>query len=137
MSDMKELDEFIKGWQTDSLNLKPAFVEYCEMLQALPDVSFEFHARPGISYSLRAKHTAQKDRPLFVLVDVVDDEPDSRWLSVCFYADMVTDPDEEGDFVPKGLLGCDAVCFNLDEENQAMKGYIADRIKEAAKNAAA
>lgn len=136
MAANKELDAFIAGWTRDNLHLKPAFLEYRDMLEALPNVSFEFHARPGISYSLRAKSAAQSARPLFVLVDVVDDEADSRWLSVCFYADMITDPDEIGDFVPKGLLGEDATCFNLDEDNQAIQGYIADRIKEAAQKAA-
>ncbi|MDE5879203.1 MAG: hypothetical protein K2G99_04150, partial [Desulfovibrio sp.] len=79
---------------------------------------------------------AQQGRELFVLVDVVDDEPESRWLSVCFYADMVSDPDEQGDFVPQGLLGEDALCFNLDEDSADMRDYIAARLAEAARNAA-
>ena len=99
-------------------------------------MGLEFKARPGISYSLRARHAAQKKRELFVLVDVVDDEPESRWLSVCFYADMVNDPDGLGDFVPQGLLGEDAMCFNLDEDSPEMREYIAARLAEAARHAA-
>lgn len=131
-----ELNAFIDGWHADNLGLKPAFLQYRDYLASLPDVSLDFKSRPGISYSLRAKNAKQQKRELFVLVDVVDDEPDSRWLSVCFYADMVTDPDEQGDFVPDGLMGENAICFNLDENNADMQAYIADRIKEAAQNAA-
>ena len=95
----------------------------------------ELVARPGISYSLRATGTEQKERPLFVLVDVVDDDPAERWLSVCFYNDMISDPEELGDFVPEGLMGKDALCLNLDEENAAMQAYILERVKEAASQA--
>lgn len=126
----------MESWRTDPLQAKPAFNDYYEFLESSPDVTLEFKARPGISYSLRAKNAAQKNRELFVLVDVVDDEPESRWLSVCFYADMVTDPEETGDFVPKGLMGEDAICFNLDEDDAQAKDYIFKRIMEAAKNAA-
>lgn len=131
-----ELESFISGWGTDNLGLKPAFLEYRDFLARYPGVSLDFKARPGVSYSLRAKHGAQKQRDLFALVDVIDDEPDSRWLSVCFYADMVADPDEFGDLVPQGLLGEDALCFNLDENGMALTSYILDRLREAAESAA-
>ena len=93
-------------------------------------------ARPGVSYSLRAANAKNDERPLFVLVDVVDDEPEARWLSVCFYADMVNDPDELGDFVPSGLMGKDACCLNLEEDDPAMRDYILARLGEAAASAA-
>lgn len=136
MSSEKDIEQFLAGWQTDLLNLKPAFEEYRSFLSAWPTVELSFNSRPGISYSLRAGSPAQKGRDLFVLVDVIDDDPASRWLSVCFYADMIDDPDEFGDFVPGGLLGEDALCFNLDEDDEDLKGYIQDRIKQAAEKAA-
>ena len=71
-----------------------------------------------------------------MLVDVVDDEPEARWLSVCFYADMVNDPEELGDFVPSGLMGKDACCLNLEEDDPAMRDYILARLGEAAASAA-
>lgn len=131
-----ELNSFINGWQSGNPQMKLAFLQYRDFLAQLPDTTLDFRARPGISYSLRAKNSRQQKRDLFVLVDVVDDEPDNRWLSVCFYADMVTDPDEQGDFVPSGLIGEDAVCFNLDETSPDMQAYIGDRIREASQNAA-
>lgn len=132
----QEVKQFEAEWQADPLKVKPAFEAWERLLAGLADVSLDFKARPGISYSLRARHAAQKGRELFVLVDVVDDEPESRWLSVCFYADMVNDPDEKGDFVPQGLMGEDAMCFNLDEDSSEMRDYIAARLAEAARNAA-
>lgn len=134
---MKEINDFLAAWQIDQLALKPAFTEYLDFLSAEPGVSLDFKQRPGISYSLRAKNAAQKKRDLFVLVDIVDDEPESRWLSVCFYADMVSDPDEMGDFVPAGLLGEDAICFNLDQDDIATREYIRERLQEASNKAAA
>ena len=127
----------LDNWQADPLKAKEAWVVYKDFLVGRPGVSLDFKARPGISYSLRARHEAQRKRELFVLVDVVDDEPESRWLSICFYADMVTDPDELGDYVPEGLMGEDACCFNLDEDDAAMRAYIAARLSEAARAAAA
>ena len=90
----KGVEELVQAWQSDPLNARAAFLAYRDYLVGLENVSLEFKARPGVSYSLRARNAAQKRRELFVLVDVVDDEPESRWLSVCFYADMIQDPDE-------------------------------------------
>lgn len=129
---MKEIEDFLAGWQIDALNLKPAFTEYRDFLASQPDVFLDFKARPGVSYSMRARNSAQKKRDLFVLVDVIDDDPENRWLSVCFYADMVSDTEELGDFVPKGLHDEDAICFNLETDDRAMREYIFDKIKQAA-----
>lgn len=137
MENSKEFNEFIQGWTSDSLGMKAVFEDYRKFLASQPDTTLDFKPRPGISYSLRARNGAQKARGLFTLIDVVDDNPDERWLSVCFYADMIEDPDELGDFVPNGLLGEDAICFNLDEDNEDLKQYIFERLKEASRNAAA
>lgn len=127
----QEVDALLNSWQVDPLGGKVAFMEYYQWLAAQPGVRMELKSRPGVSHSLRATHENQ-ERPLFVLVDVVDDEPEARWLSVCFYADMVRDPEERGDFVPQGLLGKDACCLNLEENDTAMRTYILERMQEAA-----
>jgi len=132
----EELREFLDSWQDDPLNIKKSFTEYMEFLAAHSNVSFTFKARPGVSYSLRARHSIQTKRVLFVLLDVVDDEPASRWLSICFYDDMVTDPADKGDFVPGGLMGEDARCFNLEDDDGVMRDYIKARLAEAAHKAA-
>lgn len=126
-----EMQQFLQDWQKDPLHTKAAFTEFWQYLSALPQVECSFKARPQVSYSLRAA-LAGSERPLFVLVDVVDDAPEARWLSVCFYADMITDPQELGDFVPEGLMGRDACCLNLEEDDPAMRAYILARLEEAA-----
>ena len=131
----QELETLLNDWTVDPNKAKDAFLRFRDFLLTTPDVHFDFKARPGVSYSLRAANP-HAERPLFVLVDVVDDEPEARWLSVCFYADMVSDPEELGDFVPSGLMGNDACCLNLEEDDPAMTDYILARLGEAAAAAA-
>ena len=128
---MRIIDNFIDNWQEDALGLKPAFVSYFEDLKGMANADIEFNERPGISYSLRGMHKNGNDRPLFVMIDVIDDDPKERWLSVCFYGDTITDPDEEGDLIPEGLLGDDGYCFDLLEADQALVTYVRNRIQEA------
>jgi hypothetical protein len=78
---------------------------------------------------LRAAHENQKSRKLFVMVDVIEDQP--RWLSVCFYGEMIQDPEEKGDYVPEGLLGEDAVCFDIEAFDIADLNYVQSRLDEA------
>ena len=128
---MDELKAFIEEWQTDTAGVKPIFEEIARALSEKPDAELDFYGRPGVSYSLRARNIKQQ-RPLYVAVDVIDDDPDNRWLSVCFFDDMVSDPDEVGDWVPKGLFGDDARCFNIDGPDADFAGYVKARIEEAA-----
>ncbi|MDL2267497.1 hypothetical protein LJC46_05870 [Desulfovibrio sp. OttesenSCG-928-G15] len=132
MSMQPELDSFLDEWTTDTNDVKPTFNAIYAFLGGLDNVSLDFVARPGVSYSLRAKHAEQKNRTLFVLVDIIDDDPQARWLSVCFYDDLVMDPQEKGDVVPAGLMGEDARCFDLDEGSFEMQSYLLDRLREAA-----
>lgn len=127
------LNTFITEWNDSPEKNRDTFLHFKEYLSKKDDVSLDFIARPGVTYSLRAVHKAQKEKELFVMVDVIEDT--TRWLSVCFYGDMITDPDERGDFVPGGLMGEDAVCFDLEEQNQALTKYIEERLDEAWANA--
>lgn len=129
-----ELQSFVDDWtETDERN-KEAFIRLKSHLDAKDGVQLEFIPRPGVTYSLRAAHQNQKQRSLFVMVDVIEDEP--RWLSVCFYGEMITDPDEQGDFVPEGLLGEDAMCFDIDEYDDGFLQYVESRMDEAYQSAA-
>jgi hypothetical protein len=65
-------------------------------------------------------------------MDVIDEDP--RWLSVCFYGDMITDPEEKGDLVPEGLMGEDGYCFDVDENDPEHIDYICRRLDEAYEN---
>jgi hypothetical protein len=128
---MEEVKKFVDGWTEDSLGTKSIFLSLYNDVADFDQASLEFHGRPGVSFSLRAKHNNQKDRPLFVMIDVIDDDPAQRWLSVCFYGDMIEDPDELGDLIPEGLLGADGYCFDITEPDAQLQEYVGRRIREA------
>jgi hypothetical protein len=65
------------------------------------------------------------------MIDVIDDDPGQRWLSVCFYGDMIEDPAELGDLIPEGLLGADGYCFDITESDDQVQDYVSERIREA------
>lgn len=132
----EELNGFIDSWSKDPNNTKNCFLDLKTHLETLDNVNLNFVARPGITYSLRGAHANQKKRELFVMIDVIDDDPADRWLSVVFYGEMVTDPDETGDDVPEGLMGEDAKCFDLYEGDDQAIEYLKVRIAEAFKAAA-
>lgn len=123
------LNAFIGEWKDTEERAKAAFVRLKSRLEGLDGVSLDFVSRSGVTYSLRAVHENQKERALFVMVDVIEDKP--RWLSICTYSDMVGDPEEQGDHVPEGLLGEDAVCFDIDEYNDNLLVYVESRLDEA------
>ena len=132
----QELETFLKAWKDSSHRTKEAFVRLREHLAAKKDIQFIFKARRGVSYSLRAAHDLQKKRALFVIMDVIDDDPENRWLSVCFYPDMITDPEARGNLIPLGLLGEDGYCFDLEEWDEAYLSYLEARQDEAYRAAA-
>jgi len=128
---MEKVQQFLDAWTDDSLEMKLIFLALFQDLLKMAEAGIEFHDRPGISYSLRGIRKNQKDRPLFVMIDVIDDDPEQRWLSVCFYGDMIQDPDELGDLIPEGLLGADGYCFDITEADEYLKAYVSKRIHEA------
>ncbi|THB79927.1 MAG: hypothetical protein D3926_09745 [Desulfobacteraceae bacterium] len=134
---MRELDQLNDTWIDNGSGTEKAFTQILEHLKTLPDTDIELVARPGISYSIRPKHASQTERALFAMVDVIDDEPEERWLSVCFYEDMISDPEEAGDLVPEGLLGSDGYCFDLYEYDQDEVNYIIQRLSQACASASA
>jgi hypothetical protein len=125
----QEIELFVAKWVKSPERNKEAFIELKGHLESMAGVSLSFHPRPGLTYSLRAVQARQKEKSLFVMVDVIEDDP--RWLSVCFYGDMISDPQEKGDFVPGGLLGQDARCFDINRYSEEELRYIKARMDEA------
>ena len=130
----KALNTFITEWQPSSERNRDVFIRLREALTSNDEITIDFVPRPGVTYSLRAVHANQHKRDLFVMVDVIEDDP--RWLSVCFYNDMIADPEKKGDFVPEGLLGEDAACFDIEMWDETLIRYVEARIQEACDNAA-
>jgi len=131
--DFKNLSDILDKWTRDEMNMKDAFLRLANRFSEKNQAVLSVVPRPGISYSLRARAKAEEGT-LITMIDIVDDDPDNRWLSVCFYGDCVTDPEEEGDLVPGGLLGEDGYCFDLYENNQNTITYLEQRIDEAYEN---
>jgi len=131
MNEPAELKTFLDLWTDDPNGCRQIFIQFKSHIQKHDDITFDFVARPGVTYSLRATRNDQKLN-LFVLMDVIDEDP--RWLSVCFYGDMITDPEEKGDLVPEGLMGEDGYCFDVDENDPEHIDYICRRLDEAYEN---
>lgn len=130
----RELSTFIDEWRESPEKNRKIFIHFRKYLSEKKGVTLDFVSRPGVTYSLRAVHANQKDKKLFVMVDVIEDV--SRWLSICFYSEMITDPENKGDWVPGGLLGEDAVCFDVEESDEALIRYLESRLDEACRYAA-
>lgn len=119
------LEQFLEQWTEDEAGMRVFFEKVSNYLRNQGDTQLDFKARPGISYSLRAKHKHQQKRELYVLVDVIDDEPEERWLSICFYAQSLPEAlQEHGDIVPGGLMGEDACCFDVSEDDEDFESII-------------
>jgi hypothetical protein len=132
MVKIAQLAELLDKWILDDNGTKKAFLELYNLLESKEGISLSFKTRPGVSYSLRAIIEEKgKDDRILTMVDIIDDDPENRWLSICFYADTITDPKEEGDVIPGGLLGEDGYCFDLFEEDDEVIAYLKDRINEA------
>ncbi len=129
--DQKDIDALVQQWDDSGNRCKDCFLRLKKYCEDLNGIDLYWHARPGITYSLRAKHTHQTSRDLFAMVDIIDDDPTLRWLSVCFYNDMIRDPDGAGDFVPEGLFGKDALCFDVEGWDEEQLAYVESRLNEA------
>ena len=125
----QEIEKFIDQWLESSNGCQAVFCRLYDFLKRLSGTRIEFHARPGITYSLRGIPGKDGDFPLFVMIDVIDDQP--RWLSVCFYEQLVNDDEGRGDSVPGGLLGEDGLCFDVESEDEELISYLQQLIAEA------
>lgn len=128
MEHLREVDTFLEEWKKQGQVPALWFEKLYQLLAGDEEVTLSFHERPGISYSLRPQRKAQ-NKPLFALIDVIDDDPADRWLSVCFYEEFITDTNQLGQIVPGGLLGEDGYCFDIMNDNDF--DYVKDRIIEA------
>lgn len=135
-SDSIGIETFLEAWSSDDQPMRGWFERFYKQLETMDGVTCSFVARPGVSYSLRPKHVNQSVRELFAIVDVIDDDPEDRWLSVCFYGDMISDPEERGELIPGGLAGSDGYCFDVIENDNSLADYLTERLKEAAGAAA-
>lgn len=124
-----ELRNFLEQWN-DVSGMKALCGALHSHMASFPGLRLEFVARPGVSYSIRL--LGQGPEAIAALLDVIDDDPEERWLSLCFPDAIVTDPEEQGDQVPSGLNGKDARCFSIDTIDKNTETYMKKRLAEAA-----
>jgi hypothetical protein len=127
----RDLSNLLESWMNDPKNNKKVFLKFRDNLIKKEKAILSFKSRPGVSYSLRGSLKKNSGEKLFVMADIIDDDPEDRWLSVCFYGEMITDPDEMGSLIPAGLLGEDGYCFDIYEYDEKMIAYVEKRIEEA------
>lgn len=133
MTEDTSLQEILAAWPASEEGLKPLFGALVESMNARPGLRLEIVSREHVSHSVRAmleNPSAGRGQPLLALLDVVTPKAGAWMISLCFFAQDITDPDELGDEVPGGLYGEDGYCFDLDTESGEL-GYLAARLDEA------
>lgn len=126
-----EIETFIDSWEEENSAVRHGFVELYRHVRTMTGVTFDFVGRPGVSYSLRPRAGRQRQGDFFAIIDVIDDDPQARWLSVCFYGEMITDPEDRGEVIPGGLAGADGYCFDVAGDDAAVIDYLKERCREA------
>lgn len=128
-----EWKRFMGAWVDGPGGVRRSFRRLNDAVSGRENAVLEFVSRPGVSYSLRglAGGSPTRDGPIFTLIDVIDDDPGHRWLSVCFYEEAITDPEGLGNLVPQGILGRDGHCFDVTEFDEGFLAYLEERIREA------
>lgn len=128
---VEEIEAFIENWPGAYQPMRDCFRRLYRELSSMASVTLSFSARPGVSYSMRPRLDKMVGRDFFAIVDVIDDEPENRWLSVCFYQDMITDPKQRGESIPGGLSGSDGYCFDVNDDESDLTDYLIARLQEA------
>ncbi len=128
---IEDIETFLANWPGTHQPLRDVFRLFYQELSAMAGVTLSFTARPGVSYSLRPRRGRRDGREFFAIIDVIDDEPEARWLSVCFYQDMITDPEGRGQSIPGGLAGGDGYCFDIYDDSADLTDYLVTRLREA------
>lgn len=134
---VSEIEQFLVAWREKGQEMEQFYRKLYEVVNTLEGVEFDFLGRPGVSYSLRPNHPSLSERQFFAILDVIDDEPEDRWLSICFYSDLITDPEERGEVIPGGLAGVDGYCFDVYSFDEMALEYLKTRLIEAYNNVVA
>ncbi len=129
------LAKVLEEWPAGQEGLKQAFVTLKSHAESKEGAVWSFVSRPGVSHSLRFDLDPRpqgRRRPVFFLVDVVI--AGELFLSVCFYQDEISDPQELGNAIPQGLFQETGYCFDVDSDNCAeaeLLAYLEERIDQA------
>jgi len=139
-SERADFQVFLEQWPADRGALKRLFLALSTPVLGDERVEWSFVARPGVSHSFRVqtvKPRPGRNRPLFCMIDVVSEVESPCWLSVCFYEDEISDPEDLGEAVPAGLFQETGYCFDVDDADAAVEEYVKARMREAFVSASA
>jgi len=128
------LAEVLEAWPQGQDGLRRFFVGLTREAATESGVETRCFFRPGVSYSFRAALDHQgrdRKRPVFFLTDVIISPEEPWFLSVCFYEDEISDPEELGNAIPQGLFDETGYCFDVDEYDDKLWAYLKDRLAEA------
>ena len=131
---MPDLSPVLDQWPEDQGGLRRAFQELVAFALGLQRAQGSLVSRTGVSHSFRVdleNRGPSRPRPVFMLVDVVVSPADPWFLSVCFYEDEVTDPEDLGNPIPQGLYDETGYCFDVDEYDAELLKYLEHRGREA------
>lgn len=127
----EEMVRFIESWDKVPDQVERIFLRLRDLILQKDQTVLDFNSRPGVSFSMRAYVSTKSGNQLFALVDVVDDDPENRWLSVCFYAGTVDDPERLGERIPGGILGKDGYCFDLVNQDNLLVRHVERKMQQA------
>jgi hypothetical protein len=133
---MREIDDFLNSWAVDGSEetdewqskVKAVFTDFYNLFKH-HKLQMTWHARPGKCYSLDV--FAQGATSGFARLDIVDDDPEERWLFLCIKKDLAEDPENYGEVMPEILDGQDALCFDIDERDDVMRAYLQTLLENA------
>ncbi len=134
MGDVNGLSDLMAAWPENQAGLRRAFSELTENAEARTGTEVSLISRAGVSHSFRAtldNPGPNRKRPVYFLVDVIVSEADPWFLSVCFYEDEITDPEDLGNPIPQGLFEETGYCFDVDDYDAVLLNYLTQRIAEA------
>jgi len=124
----------LAGWPADQVGLAQAFEELTRSAVQMTQTVVEVITRFEVSHSFRAAlidPSGKRVRPVYFLVDVVVSSTDPWFLSVCYYEDEITDPEELGNPIPQGLFQETGYCFDVEDYDPELLGYLRERLAEA------
>lgn len=138
MDESTTFEEIFRNWPENQKGLYKAFARLTDQAQNQPECTWKLLARPGISYSFRAAPAdgpPSRKRPVYFLVDIVISQADPWFLSVCFYEDEISDPEDLGNPIPQGLFQETGYCFDVDDFDPRQLEYLEERMIEARQSA--
>jgi hypothetical protein len=134
MSDPSSVQEVLAGGRPTRRAWPGPLRNLTRFAAQMTETVVEVITRLGVSHSFRAAlidPSGKRVRPVYFLVDVVVSSTDPWFLSVCYYEDKITDPEELGNPIPQGLFQETGYCFDVGAYDPELLGYLRDRLAEA------